>query len=173
MVDDADKKKGMESSGATETEEEYRQMMIALLKKMEVLDAVGERLTKLEAGQREILHARAPEVLNLRKDGPMGTTCFHKLDFPTFDGGGDPLPFLNRCEQYFRGQRTLEEEKVWLAAFHLQGAAQQWYMWLERDEGTPGWRRFSELLEMRFGPPLISNPLGELAACRRTGTEAD
>jgi hypothetical protein len=67
----------------------------------------------------------------------------------------------------------LEEEKVWLAAFHLQGAAQQWYMWLERDEGTPGWRRFSELLEMRFGPPLISNPLGELAACRRTGTEAD
>jgi hypothetical protein len=103
MVDDADKKKGVESSGATETEEEYRQMMIALLKKMEVLDAVGERLTKLEAGQREILHARAPEVLNLRKDGPMGTTCFHKLDFPTFDGGGDPLPFLNRCEQYFRG----------------------------------------------------------------------
>jgi hypothetical protein len=148
-------------------------MMVALLKKMEVLEAVGELLTKLEAGQREILHARAPEVLNLRKDGPMGTTRFHKLDFPTFDGGGDPLPFLNRCEHYFRGQRTLEEKKVWLAAFHLQGAAQQWYMRLERDEGTPGWCRFSELLEMRFGPLLKSNPLGELAACRRTGTVAD
>jgi hypothetical protein len=33
----------------------------------------------------------------------MGHTRFHKLDFPTFDGGGDPLPFLNRCEHYFCG----------------------------------------------------------------------
>jgi hypothetical protein len=48
------------------------------------------------------------------------------------------LPFLNRCEHYFRGQRTIEEEHVWLAAMHLQGAAQQWYMRLERDEGTLG-----------------------------------
>jgi hypothetical protein len=173
MVDDADKNKGVEASGAKATEEEYRQLMIALLKKMELLETVGERLTKLEAGQHEILHARAPEVLNLRKEGPMGHTRFHKLDFPTFDGGGDPLPFLNRCEHYFRGQRTVEEEKVWLAAHHLHGAAQQWYMRLERDEGTPGWRRFSELLDMRFGPPLRSNPLGELAACRRTRTVAD
>jgi hypothetical protein len=55
----------------------------------------------------------------------MGHTRFHKLDFPTYDGGGDPLPFLNRCEHYFRGQRTVEEEKVWLAVLHLQGKAQQ------------------------------------------------
>jgi hypothetical protein len=55
----------------------------------------------------------------------MGNTRFHKLGFPTFNGIGDPLPFLNRCEHYFRGQCTLEEERVWLAAFHLQGAAQQ------------------------------------------------
>jgi hypothetical protein len=54
----------------------------------------------------------------------MGNTRFHKLDFPMFNGIGDPLPFL-RCEHYFRGQCTLEEERVWLAAFHLQGATQQ------------------------------------------------
>jgi hypothetical protein len=67
----------------------------------------------------------------------------------------------------------VEEEKVWLAAFHLQGAAQQWYMRLERDDGTPSWRRCSELLDQRFGPPIRSNPLGELVNCRRTGTVAD
>jgi hypothetical protein len=71
MVDDADKNKGMEASGAKASEEEYRQLMIALLKKMELLETVGERLTKLEVGQHEILHTRAPEVLNLRKEGPM------------------------------------------------------------------------------------------------------
>src|SRR6185436_5904687 len=100
-------------------------------------------------------------------------TRFHKLEFPSFDGTSDPLPFLNRCEHYFRGQRTLEEEQVWLAAFHLHGTAQQWYMRLERDEGVPSWRRFSTLLDMRFGPPLQSNPLGELAACRCSSTVAD
>jgi hypothetical protein len=82
----------------------------------------------------------------------MGHTRFHKLDFPTFDGGGDPLLFLNRCEHYFRGQHTVEE-RVWLAAFHLQGVTQQWYIRLDHDEGTPTWRRFSELLDQRFGPP--------------------
>jgi hypothetical protein len=53
----------------------------------------------------------------------MGSTRFYKLDFPTFDGSGDSLLFLNRCEHYFRGQRTVEEEKVWLAVMHLQGPA--------------------------------------------------
>ncbi|WVZ53447.1 hypothetical protein U9M48_004387 [Paspalum notatum var. saurae] len=37
----------------------------------------------------------------------------------------------------------------------------------------PPWRRFTELLNLRFGPPLRSCPLGELAACRRTGSVAD
>ena len=119
-----------------------------------------------------ILHAHGPEILQQRK-GSLSNTRFHKLDFPTFGGTGDPLPFLNRCEHYFRGQRTLEEEQVWLAALHLHGPAQQWYMRIERDEGVPSWRRFSTLLDMCFGPHLRSNPLGELAACSRSTTVAD
>lgn len=98
---------------------------------------------------------------------------YHKLDFPKFDGRGDPLPFLNRCEQFFRGQRTPEDNKVWLASYHLLDGAQQWYTRLERDHGPPSWHRFSELLNMRYGPPLHSTPLGELAACRRTTTVDD
>jgi hypothetical protein len=44
---------------------------------------------------------------------------------------------------------------------------------VQREEGTPPWRRFTELLNLRFGPPLRSNPLGELAACKRTTTAVD
>ena len=29
-----------------------------------------------------------------------------KLEFPTFDGKEDPLPWLNRCETFFRGQHA-------------------------------------------------------------------
>ena len=84
----------------------------------------------------------------------MGQARFHKLDFPKFDGTGDPLPFISKCEHYFRGQRTMEEEKVWLAALNLNNAAHEWYILVEKDEGTPSWSRFKELINRRFGPPL-------------------
>ena len=83
----------------------------------------------------------------------MGQARFHKLDFPKYDGTGDPMPFVNKCEHYFRGQRTIEEEKVWLAALNLDDTAQQWYTQVEKDEGTPSWNRFKELLDLCFGPP--------------------
>ena len=46
---------------------------------------------------------------------------YHKLSFPTYDGKEDPLGWLNRCDRFFRSQRTPENEKVWLASFHLTG----------------------------------------------------
>ena len=62
----------------------------------------------------------------------------------------------------------MEEEKVWLASYHLVGTAQQWYYQLERDEGMLSWVCFEDFVNMRFGPPIRSNSLGELAQLRRT-----
>jgi hypothetical protein len=45
-----------------------------------------------------------------------------------------------------------------------------WYIQVQTDKGTPSWRRFKELLHLRYGPPLRSNPLFELVDCRRTST---
>lgn len=89
----------------------------------------------------------------------MAVSRFHKLNFPTFNGHEDLL-WLNRYEQFFRGQHTMKEDKVWLATCHMTGPAQLWYHRLERDMGTPSWRRFVELINTRFGPPLRINPLG-------------
>lgn len=95
----------------------------------------------------------------------------HKLSFPTFDGKDDPLSWLNRCELFFRGQQTPERDKVWLASYHLLGAAQQWYFQLERDE--PSWRMFKDYCNLRFGPPIRNNFLGELAKLQAVGTVDD
>ena len=95
---------------------------------------------------------------------------FQKMDFPRFNGKSDPLIFINRCESYFHQQRTMPEEKVWMASFNLEDVAQLWYIQLQEDEGTPRWGRFKELLHLRFGPPLRSAPLFELSEFRRTGT---
>ncbi|WVZ90259.1 hypothetical protein U9M48_036574 [Paspalum notatum var. saurae] len=95
---------------------------------------------------------------------------FQKLDFPRFDGKSDPMLFLNKCESYFRQQRTMAEERVWMAPYHLEDVAQLWYTQLVDDDGTPSWGRFKDLLSLRFGPPIRSAPLFELAECRRTGS---
>jgi hypothetical protein len=51
------------------------------------------------------------------------TPRFYKLEFPTYDGTVDPLNWLNQCEQFFRGQRTLASNRTWLASYHLTVAA--------------------------------------------------
>lgn len=98
---------------------------------------------------------------------------YHKLEFPTYDDTDDLLSWLNRCEQFFRGHRTEEDDKVWLASYHLTNVAQQWYFQLERDEGQPMWGQFKDFCHMRFGPPIRSNPLGELTRLQRTGSVGD
>ncbi|KAM0856597.1 hypothetical protein ACQ4PT_048998 [Festuca glaucescens] len=102
-----------------------------------------------------------------------GVPRYHKLDFPTYDGKEDPLGWLNRCEQFFWGQRTAEAYKVWLAAYHMTGTAHTWYMQLERNEGIPSWPHFKNRCHLRFGPPARSNCLGELTRLRMAGTVAE
>jgi hypothetical protein len=45
-----------------------------------------------------------------------------------------------------------------------------WFLQVQQDEGTPSWSRFSKLLNLRFGLPIRSNPLGKLMACKRSGS---
>jgi hypothetical protein len=96
-----------------------------------------------------------------------------RWDFPRFDSTTDPMLFLNKCDSYFRQHRTMAKERVWMASYHLDDVVQLWHTQLQEDKGTPSWGRFKELLNLRFGPPLRSAPLFELAECRRTGTVED
>jgi hypothetical protein len=60
-----------------------------------------------------------------------------------------------------------------MASYNLEDGAQLWYMQVQTDEGTPSWRRFTELLNLRYGPPLRAAPLFELADCPCTSTVAE
>jgi hypothetical protein len=88
---------------------------------------------------------------------------FHRLEFSLFDGKEDPIGWINGCEQFFEGHRTLEEEKVWLASYHMMRVARTWYYQLQRDEPPLSWNSFKQSCQQRFGPPLRSKPLSELA----------
>ncbi|XP_071680352.1 uncharacterized protein [Lolium perenne] len=112
----------------------------------------------------------APEVPPLAQQPPR----FTKLEFATYDGATDPLNWLNQCEQFFRGQRTLSTDRTWIASYHLRGAAQTWYYALEQDEGgMPPWERFRDLCLQRFGPTLRGSRLAELGRLAFTTTVQD
>jgi hypothetical protein len=57
------------------------------------------------------------------------------LEFPKFDGTGDPLSWLNHCERYFYVRCTPENKHVSLAAFYLLNNAQLWFNRLELNDG--------------------------------------
>ncbi|XP_071678170.1 uncharacterized protein [Lolium perenne] len=112
----------------------------------------------------------APEVPPLAQQPPR----FTKLEFATYDGATDPLNWLNQCEQFFRGQRTLSTDRTWIASYHLRGAAQTWYYTLEQDEGgMPPWERFRDLCLQRFGQTLRGSRLAELGRLAFTTTVQD
>jgi hypothetical protein len=77
--------------------------------------------------------------------------------FPTYDGTEDPLPWLNRCEQFFRIQKIKDVSRVFLAAFYMTDDAAQWFALIERNRGTPDWVEFVKLVNQKFGPPLRGN----------------
>jgi hypothetical protein len=104
-------------------------------------------------------------------DDDGGTT--HKLEFPKFNGKGDPLPWLNRCERFFHLRRTPKDQKVAYAMFNLLEDAQLWFHKWELNGGQPNWQRFVQLINSRFGPPLTDSPIGELAHLRRVGSVDD
>jgi hypothetical protein len=107
-------------------------------------------------------------------DGTVHATKYgHKLLFPTFDGTDDLLRWLNRCDQFFRIQETPAPSKVFLATFYMTGEAAQWYDIHKRNHGQLSWEEFVTLVNQRFGPPLQSNPLGELIQLQCDSSVAD
>jgi hypothetical protein len=64
--------------------------------------------------------------------------------------------------------RTPTEERVWMASLHLEGVAAEWFYALERDNDVISWAQFVDFTNLRFGPPIRSNPMAELKDLYRT-----
>jgi hypothetical protein len=67
-----------------------------------------------------------------------------KLDFPRYNGDEDPTSWVCRVEQFFEFKNVEEEEKVPLAAYHLEGEAQLWYQLVRENENHLTWVALKE-----------------------------
>ena len=61
--------------------------------------------------------------------------CDFKLDIPTFDGGKVD-DWLFRIEEYFDMAKTLEDQHIKIASFHMIGLAYAWYKWMIKNQYT-------------------------------------
>jgi hypothetical protein len=79
----------------------------------------------------EVVISTAPSTLvdaarSIATTSPTGHPRL-KIPFPTFDGESEPLTWLNKSENYFRGHCVPEDEKVWMASLYLNGTTAEWY----------------------------------------------
>ncbi|KAL6219623.1 hypothetical protein ACLB2K_007382 [Fragaria x ananassa] len=71
-----------------------------------------------------------------------------KLNFMDYSGG-DPVGWLNKCEQYFEFYQIPEKRKLVIASMHLCGkASDRWYMF--NHEFPHSWQGLADLLMMEF-----------------------
>jgi hypothetical protein len=96
-------------------------------------------------------------------------STYHKLNFPKFDRSYDRLPWLNRCEHYFRVCRTLDHKRVSYASFHLLDDAQLWYHRLKLNNSVPPWPDFTRLINARFSLSMTDTHLSALSLLLWTG----
>ncbi|KAD7480201.1 hypothetical protein E3N88_03337 [Mikania micrantha] len=94
---------------------------------------------------------------------------FHKIDFPTFSGG-DPRGWILKAEKYFRFYNTLDEEKVDVAAIHLEGDALDFYSWIATEQDITYWEELVSAMQKHYGPPEFQNPDEYLCSVKQTGT---
>ncbi|KAK9928000.1 hypothetical protein M0R45_025158 [Rubus argutus] len=94
-----------------------------------------------------------------------------RLDFPIF-GGGDPVEWLNKAEQYFMLYQIPDCKKVPIASMHLiDEAADVWHLFQAEYPGT--WLGFSELIMKEFGGNTRIDYQAALAKMYQSGSVSD
>ncbi|WVY96655.1 hypothetical protein V8G54_028806 [Vigna mungo] len=74
-----------------------------------------------------------------------------KLDFPRFDGS-DVLQWIFKAEQFCSYYNTPDDQRLTIAATHLDKDVVPWYQMMTRHESFHSWVAFTRALELEFGP---------------------
>ena len=138
-------KEGMQKMSA-ESQSNFRELRELFSKTLER----GESSATKEKGPFQM----AGENSSGHSNGSKRSGGFAKLDFPCYSGD-DPTVWLDRVVQYFDYKQTSEDQRVSLAAFHLESEANQWWQWMKKmykEEWLPiTWEVFERELLIRFG----------------------
>lgn len=97
--------------------------------------------------------------------GPM------KLEFPRFFGV-EPTSWIYKANQYFTYYNILDNEKLMMASFHMDGEALVWFQEGEDVGVIRNWEALVQALLIKFGTPAYVDPMEALTRLRQTLTMA-
>lgn len=92
-----------------------------------------------------------------------------RLDFLAFHDE-DPLDWLYKVNPFFTFYNTLQQHRMRLVSFHIEGKALVWFQDLDESRGLTSWEEFVEALLVRFGPSSYNDPMEQLTRLRQVGT---
>jgi hypothetical protein len=95
-----------------------------------------------------------------------------KLDFSRFDGS-EPIKWVLKAQQFHFYNQIPENQKVSLAAFHMEGRALTWYHWLMDSGYIGGWEDFVSALKTRFAPSAFDDPVGAFTKLKQSSAVED
>lgn len=97
------------------------------------------------------------------------STAAIKLDIPRFNGT-DPLGWIFKINQFFDFHQTVEDQRLRIASFYMEGDALSWYQWMYSIGQLLSWATFLHALELRFAPSKYEDPQGALFKLCQTST---
>ncbi|KAA8523272.1 hypothetical protein F0562_009695 [Nyssa sinensis] len=151
-------------------EREHREMQREVQELVEAMNARFDQPMahrQVEQGENSVVQLGAkPQSFGSRSVLPKLT----KLEFPRYQGGDDPTSWICRVEQFFEFQQIEPEERVSLAAYHLEGDAQLWYQLLKEEGEVITWALLKEGLHARFGPTEFEDFFGDLTKLWQSST---
>ena len=114
------------------------------------LQAEWHHFTLLREGSSSEIPASLPLDGNGSRSNPTKAYCTMKLDVPRFDES-HPIEWLFRVEAFFYYHTTLNELRLQIVSFHMEGRAATWFQWASRNSLLSSWSKFIKAVRHRFG----------------------
>lgn len=92
-----------------------------------------------------------------------------KLDFPRFDGT-EVLNWIFKVEQFFDYYSTPDNQRLTIAAVHLDKDVVPWYQMITRNNPFRSWGAFTRALELESGPSPYESPRPTLFKLTQSST---
>ncbi|KAD3640421.1 hypothetical protein E3N88_29644 [Mikania micrantha] len=160
------------TEGSSNPSDPVAAQLEAIAAKLEAMDALKADMAAMK--RQMAAKDKAPFGTGRMDDNDSGFSNysrrpFHKIEFPTFSGG-DPRGWILKAEKYFCFYNTMDEEKVDVAAIHLEGDALDFYSWIAAEQDITYWDELVSAIQKHYGPPEFQNPDEYLCSVKQTGS---
>ncbi|MCI25553.1 hypothetical protein A2U01_0046744, partial [Trifolium medium] len=129
-------------------------------------DSTDDRLARIETAVESLLQNAADSQRDAANSGhnhhrPPFQTRNVKLEFPRFDGT-HAIEWIFKAEQFFEYYATPDEDRLTIAAVHLDQKVVPWYQMMQRTNPFQSWQIFTRAIEVDFGPSVYECPRATL-----------